>query len=71
MGVASRPPEIAEQIKELYAWMEPHPRKAKKRLKELEARLGMDEPELVRARAMMEFLGFDALDSEKQATRLY
>ncbi len=57
MDTPPRPDAVLKRIQELYAWMEPHPRKAKKRLKDLEAEIGADDPELVRARAMFEFMG--------------
>lgn len=56
MGTSPRPEEVSERLGELYAWIEPHPRKAKKRLVELEKELGADDPDVVRARAMIEFL---------------
>lgn len=56
MDTPRLPAPFQQSIDELYSWLESHPRKAKQRLKKLEAELGADHPELVRVRAMMEFL---------------
>ncbi|MCB9705854.1 MAG: AAA family ATPase [Myxococcales bacterium] len=57
MEASARPPEIQARIDEIYELIERHPDDAHARLEELEAELGEDEPELVRARAMMDFVG--------------
>lgn len=57
MGATARPPEVQARIDEIYTLIERHPDDARARLEALEAELGDDEPDLVRARAMMDFVG--------------
>lgn len=53
MGVPERPEGITERLGTLYAAIDQNPRKARKYLKDLEAELGADDPELVRARTIL------------------
>lgn len=50
------PDEVQKDLDALYSEIDQHPRKAKKRLQTLEQRLGADHPDLVRARALMQFM---------------
>lgn len=57
MDASARPTEVQAKLDALYDLIDRAPADARAKLTELEAELGHDEPELVRARAMMEFVG--------------
>jgi len=56
MATPLRPDDIQRSLSELYLLIDQSPRKAKKPLKELEKKLGADDPDLVRARALLSLL---------------
>jgi hypothetical protein len=56
MSTPARPPEVAERIQVLMRAVEPDPSAARSQLAALEAELGQDDPDLIRARAMLDFL---------------
>ena len=56
MGVDLRPAEVQAELDALFAAIDGSPRKAKSLLKRLSEQIGDDDPDLVRARAMMAFV---------------
>lgn len=56
MDTPLRPDDVQAELDALFSELDAHPRKAKNRLKKLEERLGADDPDLVRARALMRFM---------------
>lgn len=56
MDTPARPPEVAARIRALMAAVEPDPESARRQLADLEQALGQDDPDVVRARAMLDFL---------------
>lgn len=56
MDTPLRPDDVQVELDALFSELDAHPRKAKNRLKKLEERLGADDPDLVRARALMRFM---------------
>jgi energy-coupling factor transporter ATP-binding protein EcfA2 len=56
MGTPLRPDDTRTELEALFDAIEHTPTKARKRLKELEKKLGADDPDLVRARALLQFI---------------
>ncbi len=56
MATPLRPDDVQKELDALFQLVDKSPKKAKKPLKALEERLGADDPDLVRARALIELL---------------
>ncbi|MCA9491326.1 MAG: AAA family ATPase [Myxococcales bacterium] len=57
MGTPSRPEEVAHRLRELYDAIDDRPKAARKLLAGLAEQLGADDPEVTRARALLDLVG--------------
>ena len=56
MDTPLRPDDVQAELDALFSELDAHPRKAKNRIKRLEEKIGADDPDLVRARALLQLL---------------
>ena len=57
MGTPPRPDEFVDRFKRLYEAIDEEPKVARKLLKQLSSELGKDDPEVTRARTLIELMG--------------